>query len=163
MKTVGAADGDTVERGQVLVTFDAGGNEDELATLKERIASLEGIDDDDARRQLKEARQRLDALQAASKSVPVVATTSGKLSGFSVTVGDLLKSNQVVGRIAEGGVTHKVRITVDRATKVRRGAKAILGLRSGGEGEGTVTSASGRTVVIDTGDHAADDVENVHF
>ena len=164
VKTVGAADGDAVERGQVLVTFDAGGNEDEIATLRERIASLEGIDDEDARRQLKEARQRYDALQAASKSVPVVAGTGGKLSGFAVAVGDVLKSNQVIGRIAETGATaRKVRVTVDRGTKVKRGAKATLGLRSGGEGEGTVSSVSGRTVIIDTGDHGAEDVENVHF
>ncbi|MBI1945903.1 MAG: FHA domain-containing protein [Deltaproteobacteria bacterium] len=163
VKSVEAADGDTVERGKVLVTFDAGGNEDELNTLKERIASLEGIDDDDARRELKDARQRYEALQAASKSVPVVAGSSGKLTGFAVAVGDVLKNNQVVGRIAESGAAKKVRVTVDRATKVKRGARAVLGLRGGGEGEGTVASTSGRTVIVDTGDHAAEDVETVHF
>ncbi|OGQ11241.1 MAG: hypothetical protein A2138_22625 [Deltaproteobacteria bacterium RBG_16_71_12] len=163
VKSVEAADGDAVERGRVLVTFDAGGNEDELTTLKERIASLEGIDDDDARRQLKEARQRYEALQAASKSVPVIAGMSGKLTGFSVSVGDVLRANQIVGRIAESGAAKRVRVTVDRATKVKRGAKAVLGLRGGGEGEGTVASTSGRTVIVDTGEHPAEDVETVRF
>ena len=163
VKSVGAADGDTVERGQVLISFDAGGNEDEINTLKERIASLEGIDDDDARRQLKEARQRLDALLASSKSVPVVAGMSGKLSGFTVTAGDVLKNNQSVGRISEAGAPRKVRVTVDKGTRVKRGASATLILKKGGEATGTVSSTSGRTVVIDTGDTSGDDVDSVRF
>ena len=163
VKTVEAADGDVVERGKVLITFDAGGNEDDLTTLKERIASLEGIDDEEARRQLRDARQRLEALQAASKSVPVVAGASGKLSGFAVAVGDVLKPNQVVGRISEAGGAKKVRVNVDRSTRVKRGDSATLLLKGGGEATGTVGSTKGRTVVVDTGDTPAENVESVRF
>ncbi|MCC7071840.1 MAG: FHA domain-containing protein [Deltaproteobacteria bacterium] len=163
VKSVEAADGDAVERGKVLITFDAGGNEDDLSTLQERIASLEGIDDDEARRQLRDARQRLEALQAASKSVPVVAGMSGKLSGFAVAVGDLLKPNQVVGHVSEAGAAKRVRVTVDRATRVKRGDSATLVLRGGSEATGTVSSTKGRTVVIDTGDTPAENVESVRF
>jgi len=75
----------------------------------------------------------------------------------------VLKNNQSVGRISEAGAPRKVRVTVDKGTRVKRGASATLILKKGGEATGTVSSTSGRTVVIDTGDTSGDDVDSVRF
>lgn len=162
VRAVDAKDGEMVSKGQTLVTFEEGENGDEVATLRDRIASLEGAEDEEARRDLKAAKAKLDALQG-SKSAPIIAGMAGRLSGFSVGAGAVLKNGETVGRIVEGEAPRRVKVSVDRQTRAKRGQEVTLVLRRGGEGAGTVLAISGRTITIDTGDLAADEVESVRF
>jgi biotin carboxyl carrier protein len=161
VKTISAKDGDTVSKGDVLVSFDDGGaNADEIATLRDRIASEEGADSDEAKKDLKASKDKLAALQSKGGG-PIVAGMSGKLVGFSV--GAVLKSGETVGRIVDGEAPKRVRVNVDRNTKVRKGQNVTLVLKRGGEGAGTVASVNGRTISVDTGDLSGDEVDAVRF
>lgn len=160
--TVEAKDGDIVGKDQVLVTFDDGENSDEIATLKDRIASLEGAEDEDAKRELKAARAKLEAL-TSSTGGPVVAGMAGKLTGFSVTIGTVIKPGEVIGRIVEGEISRRVKVKVDRASRAKKGQEVTLVLRKGGEAPGTVSSVVGKLVTVETGQLAADEVESVRF
>ncbi len=162
VKSVEAKNGDDVKKGQVLVSFDAGDNANAVATLRDRIASLEGVDDDDARRDLAAAKEKLSALQGKAGG-PIVAGMSGKLTGFTVAEGAVLKPGETVGRIVEGEASKRVRVSVPRSAHVRRGQDATLVLKHGGEGAGKVASVSGHTVIVDCGDLDADEVSAVKF
>jgi pSer/pThr/pTyr-binding forkhead associated (FHA) protein len=162
VKTVEAKDGDTVSKGQVLVTFEEGASESEIMSLKDRIATLEAVDSEEARGDLKAARSKLEALTSGAKSPPVVASMSGTLSGFTVSAGETLRGNATVGRISEGGTPKRVRVRIDRGTRASRGQSVTL-LTKAGERTGSVASVSGRTVVVDTGDTSATDVDAVRF
>jgi hypothetical protein len=163
VKTVEAKEGDVVGKGQVLITFEEGESSDEIATLRDRIASLEGAEDEDAKRDLKAAKAKLDALTGNKGGGPLVASIAGKLVGFSVSPGSVLKNGESVGRIVEGDEPKRVKVRVDRSTKVKRGQEATLILKRGGEAPGTVSSVSGKNVTVDTGDLAADEVASVRF
>jgi multidrug efflux pump subunit AcrA (membrane-fusion protein) len=147
VKSVEVADGDVVKRGQLLVTFESDGNEDEIATLRDRIQALEGADDDEAKRRLREAK---------------TAPAAGKLTGFDVRAGQLLKSGEVIGRIGDGETPRRVRVTVDKPARARVGQSVTLVLRRGGEAAGTVVSVSGKKVVVQC-EVAADEVASVRF
>ncbi len=162
VRSVDATDGSMVTRGAVLVTFETGADADELATLQDRISSLEAVEGEEARRDLKAAKARLAALEAGQKAQPIVAGMSGRLSGFSVSVGAVLKAGEVVGTIGDGDVPTRVRVTVRGVTaKVGQGVTLIL--KSGGTASGTVASVSGKTVVVSTGTTAAGVVASVSF
>jgi predicted component of type VI protein secretion system len=161
--SVDVADGATVTRGQRLVTFDTGGDPGEIQTLQDRIASLENADDDEAKRDLKTAKQRLAALEAGRGAPPVVAGSDGTLTGFNVVVGALLKAGDVVGKVSDGDVPTRVRISVGAGVKIKAGQSATLILKSGGTADGSVVSVTGRSVVVDTGSVAGDAVDAVEF
>jgi multidrug efflux pump subunit AcrA (membrane-fusion protein) len=162
VKSVDVKDGDTVAKGQVLVTFDSGADPAEIATLEDRIASLENADDEEAKRELKAAKQKLAALEGGAKAQPIVAGMDGKLSGFGVSVGTVLRAGETVGKIGDGDVPARVWITVPRG-KVSKGQTVQLVLKGGGAAEGTVLSVSGKTVVVDTGAEPGDAVDAVKF
>ena len=161
--SVEVIDGATVTRGQRLVTFDSGGDPGEIQTLQDRIASLENADDEEAKRDLRTAKQRLAALEGGRGAPPVVAGSDGKLTGFNVVVGAVLKPGEVVGKIGDGDVPTRVRISVGRGVSIKTGQAATLILKSGGTAEGSVVSVSGRSVVVDTGAIAGDAIEAVEF
>lgn len=162
VRVVDARDGEIVSKGQTLVTFEDGANTDEVATLVDRIASLDGAEDEEARRELKAAKAKLDALQG-SKSAPITAGMAGRLSGFTVAAGEVLRSGETVGRIVEAELPRRVKVSVDRQLNPKRGQEVVLVLRQGGEGAGSVLSINGRMVTVDTGDVAAADVGSVRF
>jgi hypothetical protein len=54
------------------------------------------IGDDEAKRELKTAKQKLAALEGGQKASPITAGLDGKLSGFNVTVGSVLKAGDVI-------------------------------------------------------------------
>jgi biotin carboxyl carrier protein len=161
--SIEVADGATVTRGQRLLTFDAGGDPGDLQTLQDRIASLESSDDEEAKRDLKTAKAKLAALESGRGAPPVVAGSDGKLTGFNVAVGMVLKPGEVVGKIGDGEVPTRVRIAIPRGLGIKTGQSATLVLKSGGTADGTVVSVSGRSAVIDTGAVAGDAVDAVKF
>ncbi len=163
VKTVEAKEGDLVSKGQTLVTFESGADPGEIATLQDRIASLENAEDDEAKRELRQAKQKLAALEGGKKAEPLFAPFEGKLTGFNVTPGSVLKGNEVVGKVVDGDVPSRVRITVPKGTKVEKGQTVVLVLRTGGTSDGTVVAISGRTVTVDTGTEPGDAVEAVKF
>jgi hypothetical protein len=163
VRTVEASEGDIVGKGQVLITFEEGDSSDEIATLKDRVASLEGAEDDEARRELRAARAKLEALTSGKGGGPVVAGIAGKLMGFNVVRGSVLRQGETVGRIVEGEVSRRVRVRVDKASRAKKNQSVTLILRRGGEAPGTVSSVKDRNVVVETGDIAADEVEAVRF
>jgi hypothetical protein len=162
VRTVEVADGASVSRGAVLVTFETGADADEIATLQDRISSLEAVEGDEAKRDLKTAKARLAALEAGQKAQPITAGIDGRLSGFSVAVGAVLKAGEVVGTIADGEVPTRVRVTV-RGVTPKSGQQVTLTLKSGGTATGSVASVSGKNVVVDTGTTAAAAVSSVSF
>ncbi len=162
VKSVDANEGDVVSKGQSLVTFEDGASQDEIVSLRDRIASLEAVDSEDARRELKASRQKLDALVGA-RSGPIVAPASGTLAGWSVAAGQVLKAGDTLGRVSDGDTPKRVRVTVAKSTKARRGQSVTLVLKRGGEGDGVVGSVNGRNVVVDCGDLAAEEVSAVRF
>src|SRR5690606_16222944 len=121
VRSVDAKDGDVVTKGQVLVSFDDSVDPDEIATLKDRIATLQGSEYEGAKRQLAEAEEKLAALLSSGKSPPVTAPVAGTVSGLSVGVGDTLKNGALVGNVGEGGKASRLRATVDRSTRVKKG------------------------------------------
>jgi hypothetical protein len=163
VKTVDAKDGDVVVKGQVLVTFESGSDPAEVATLQDRIASLENAEDDEAKRELKQAKQKLAAIEGGKAAQPIAAGLDGKLIGFNPAVGSLLRAGEVVGKVADGDVPSRVRITVPKNTRISKGQIVQIVLKGGGTAEGSVVAVSGRTVVVDTGSEAGDAVEAVRF
>jgi predicted component of type VI protein secretion system len=157
---VEVTDGAVVKRGQTLVTFSSGGDPGEVQTLRDRIASLQNAEDEDDRRSLEAAKARLAGLLGAA---PVVATSDGRVSGFSVTVGAVLRPGEVLGTIGGEDEPTRVRVTVPQEVQVNRGQDATLVLKSGGSAVGRVVSRSGTSVVVDTGTVAADAVDGVRF
>ena len=163
MRSVEAKDGTQIVKGTILVTFETGADGDEVATLQDRIASLETVEGEEAKRDLKTARARLSAIESSAKSTPITAGIDGTLTAFNVSAGTLLKAGETVGRIVDGEVSTRVKVTVRRGVVVKNGEKVSLTLKGGGSGEGTVVAVSGRVVVIDTGSEAGDGVESVTF
>ena len=163
VKTVEANDGDNVVKGQSLITFESGSDPAEIATLQDRIASLENAEDDEAKLELKQAKQKLAAIEGGQKAQPIVAGLDGKLSGFNVVVGTVLRANEVVGKVADGEVPTRVRITVTKGTKIAKGQIVQLVLRAGGTAEGSVIAVTGKSVVVDTGTEPGDGIESVKF
>jgi biotin carboxyl carrier protein len=161
--SVAVADGAIVTRGQTLVTFDSGADPGEIANLQDRIASLENSEDEEAKRDLKAARQKLAALEGGRGAAPLVATSNGKLTGFSVMVGDVLRAGEVVGRIGEAEAPTRVRVTIPRSLRVRSSEAVTLVLKDGSNADGSVVAVSGRTVVVSTGSIAAELVAAVRF
>ncbi len=163
VRSVEAKDGTQIVKGTILVTFETGADGDEVATLQDRIASLETVEGEEAKRDLKTARARLSAIESSAKSTPITAGIDGTLTAFNVSAGTLLKAGETVGRIVDGEVSTRVKVTVRRGVVVKNGEKVSLTLKAGGSGEGTVVAVSGRVVVIDTGSEAGDGVESVTF
>ncbi|MDP2340334.1 MAG: FHA domain-containing protein [Deltaproteobacteria bacterium] len=163
VKTVDAKDGDVVVKGQVLVTFESGSDPAEVATLQDRIASLENAEDDEAKRELRQAKQKLAAIEGGQKAQPIAAGLDGKLIGFNPVVGSVLRAGETLGKVADGDVPSRVRITVAKGTRISKGQIVQIVLRNGGTAEGSVVAVSGRTVVVDTGSEAGDAVEAVRF
>jgi hypothetical protein len=161
--SVAVADGAVVTRGQTLVTFETGADPGELANLQDRIASLENAEDDEARRELKAAKQKLAALEGGKGAVPIVAPADGKLTGFSVAAGDILRPGEVVGRIGDAEAPTRVRVSIPRSLRVRSSEAVTLVLRDGSTADGSVVAVSGRTVVVSTGSVPAEDVAAVRF
>jgi len=157
------ADGAVVQKGTIIVTFESGADASELATLQDRIASLEGVEGDEAKRDLKTAKQKLAALEGGQNAPPVTASMDGVLSGMSASAGTVLRAGEVIGKVVDGEVASRIRVTVARGTKARAGQKVMMNLKSGGSLSGTVVAVSGRTVVIDPGSEPAENVESVVF
>lgn len=163
VRSVEVKDGAQVPRGTIIVTFESGVDPAELATLQDRVASLENVEGEEARRDLRAARAKLAALEAAEKASPIVAGMDGQLTGFNVSPGQVLKPNESVGTIVDGDVTPRVRITVGRGVRVKTGQTVTLMLSSGASTEGTVVSVSGRSVLIDVGSEDAGNVSGVRL
>jgi hypothetical protein len=157
------ADGAAVQKGTIIVTFESGADASELATLQDRIASLEGVEGDEAKRDLKAAKQKLAALEGGQNAPPVTASMDGVLSGVSAVPGAVLRAGEVIGKVVDGEVASRIRVTVARGTRARSGQKVMMNLKSGGSLSGTVVAVSGRTVVIDPGSEPAENVESVVF
>jgi multidrug resistance efflux pump len=157
------ADGAAVQKGTVLVTFESGADPAELATLQDRIASLEGVESEEAKRDLKAATAKLAALEGGQNAAPLMAGIDGVLQGFTATPGVVLKPGDVVGKIVDASVSSRVRVTVLRSTRPRTGQKVMMSLKSGGSISGTVVAVTGRTVIVDPGGEPADNVESVSF
>jgi hypothetical protein len=162
VKSVAFANGAEVDKGETLVTFDAGAGEEEVATLQDRIASLQNAEDEEAVRELKAARAKLQALQAGAKAVPVVAPMAGKLQDFNVQVGQVLKAGDVVGKVVEAGAASRVKVALDKPSRARKGQSVVLELASG-TAAGTVIAISGKTAFVDTGATPPEQVERVRF
>jgi hypothetical protein len=163
VKSVAFADGADVDKGETLVMFDAGGSEEEVATLQDRIASLQSAEGDDAQRELKAAKSKLQALLASAKSPPVVAPMTGKLSGFAVQPGQVVKAGDVLGKMIEADAPARVKISVDKSVKAKTGQGVVLELRTGATAQGSVIAVSGKTVFVDTGGSAPEQVARVRF
>ncbi len=161
VRSVEVADGASVSRGTVLVTFETGADADEIATLQDRISSLEAVEGEEAKRDLKTAKARLAALEAGQKAQPIVAAIDGRLSGFSVAPGTVLKPGEVVGTI-DGEVSARVRVVV-RGVTAKSGQQVTLTLKSGETATGTVASVAGKVVIVNTGTTAAAGVASVSF
>lgn len=157
------ADGAAVQKGTIIVTFESGADASELATLQDRIASLEGVEGDEAKRDLKAAKQKLAALEGGQNAPPVTASMDGVLSGVSAVPGAVLRAGEVIGKVVDGEVASRIRVTVARGTRARAGQKVMMNLKSGGSLSGTVVAVSGRTVVVDPGSEPAENVESVVF
>jgi predicted component of type VI protein secretion system len=157
------ADGAQVAKGTIIVTFEPSADAGEIATLQDRIASLEGVEGDEAKRDLKAARQKLAALEAGQNAAPVVATMDGVLTGFSATPGTILKGGESFGRIVDTSVSARVKVTVARGTRVKSGQRVRMNLKSGGSISGTVVAVNGRVVLVDPGGEPAENVESVSF
>ncbi|MBM4282859.1 MAG: FHA domain-containing protein [Deltaproteobacteria bacterium] len=160
---VDVADGATVKKGQTLLTFASGADPGEIQTLQDRIASLENAEEDEAKRDLRAAKTKLAALEGGRGAPPVVAPADGQLSGFNVIVGAVLRPGELVGKVGDGDVPTRVRVTLPQGVRVKAGQPATLVLKGGGTADGTVTSASGRSVVVDTGAVGGDAIEGVRF
>ena len=163
VRTVEVKDGAEIVKGTILVTFEAGADGDEIATLEDRIASLEAVEGEEAQRDLRQAKARLAALEGGQKATPITAGINGKLTGFSISAGTVLKAGEVVGTLVDGEVSMRVRVTVSRGTSAKAGQKVSFTLTSGGTGEGIVVAVSGRVVTVDTGSVAGDTVDTVTF
>jgi hypothetical protein len=161
--TVDVIDGEFVQKGQTLLTFAAGADQAEIQTLQDRIASLENAEDEEARRDLRAAKTKLAALEGGRGAPPLVAPIDGRLRGFTVVSGAVLRPGDVVGRIGDGEVPTRVRVTLARGMRVTTGQTVTLLLKSGGTADGTVVSTNGQTAVIATGTVAGDVVEGVRF
>jgi len=157
------ADGAAVQKGTIIVTFESGADPAELATLQDRIGSLEGVESEEAKRDLKAAKAKLAALEAGQNAAPLVAGMDGLLRGFTATPGAVLKAGETVGKIVDGDVVARVKVTVSRSTRPRTGQSVMMNLKSGGSISGTIVSVSGRTVIIDPGGETAENVESVSF
>ena len=163
VRTVEVKDGAQVVKGTILVTFETGADGDEIATLEDRIASLEAVEGEEAKRDLRQARARLAALEGGQKATPIAAGMDGQLTGFSVSPGTVIKAGEVVGKLVDGEVSTRVRVTVARGTSAKAGQKVSLTLTGGGSGEGTVVAVNGRVVIVDTGSVSGDTVDSVTF
>ena len=161
VKTVTVKEGDVVSRGQTLVIF-AAGSEEELATLEDRIASLDNTQDEEGKRELKNARQKLAALQGGN-AAPIIAGMDGTVQGLVVSEGAVLRPGESVGRILDAEVPSRVRIRVEKGARPKKGQSVTLLLKNGGDATGSVLLVSGRTVVIDTGSEPGDAVDAVRF
>jgi FKBP-type peptidyl-prolyl cis-trans isomerase 2 len=157
------ADGAPVAKGTVIVTFETSADAGEIATLQDRIASLEGVEGEEAKRDLKAAKQKLAALEGGQNAAPVVATMDGVLSGFTAAPGTVLKAGEAFGRVVDTSVTPRVKVTVSRGTRVKSGQKVMMNLKSGGSISGTVVAVNGRVVLIDPGSEPAENVDSVSF
>ncbi len=147
----------------MLVTFESGADPGEVATLEDRIAGLEGVESEEAKRDQKAAKAKLAALQGGQNAAPLVAGVEGILSGFTATVGAVLKPGEVVGKIADPNFSPRVKVTVARSTKPKSGQRVTMNLKSGGSVSGSVVAVSGRTVIVDPGGEPADNVASVSF
>jgi biotin carboxyl carrier protein len=170
--SVSVADGDSVKRGTTILTLEGGGgaDPDEIANLKESIASLEEIAESQpsAADMLEQEKSKLARLLAKSKAPKVVAPASGTVSGLSMTAGGSVSSGDVVCTIARGGSpTASIQLTGKDARRAKRGARVELELSSGGTADGTVKSSRRRggktTVVLDVGGASLDDVSRARF
>ena len=54
-------------------------------------------------------------------------------------------------------------MTIDKSTKAKKGQTVTLVLKNGATASGTVSSTSGKSVTVDTGDTGGDEVEGVRF
>jgi predicted component of type VI protein secretion system len=157
------ADGAQVAKGTVVVTFETSADAGEIATLQDRIASLEGVEGDEAKRDLKAAKQKLAALEGGQNAAPVIATMDGVLTGFSATPGAILKAGEGFGRVVDTNVTPRVKVTVARGTRAKSGQKVMMNLKSGGSISGTVVAVNGRVVLVDPGSEPAENIDSVAF
>jgi len=157
------ADGAQVAKGTVIVTFETSADAGEIATLQDRIASLEGVEGDEAKRDLKAAKQKLAALEGGQNAAPVIATMDGVLSGFSASPGTILKAGEGFGRVVDTSMTPRVKVTVARGTRAKSGQKVMMNLKSGGSISGTVVAVNGRTVLVDPGSEPAENIDSVSF
>jgi biotin carboxyl carrier protein len=163
VKSVAFADGADVDKGETLVMFDAGASEEEMATLQDRIASLQSAEGEDAQRELKAAKTKLQALLAGAKSPPIISPMAGKLSGFTIQPGQLLKAGDVIGKVLESDAPARVKVTVDKSIKAKAGQGVVLELQTGATAQGSVIAISGKTVFVDTGGSAPEQVARVRF
>jgi biotin carboxyl carrier protein len=157
------ADGAAIQKGTIIVTFESGADASELATLQDRIASLENVEGEEAKRDLKQARQKLAALEGGQNAPPVTSSMDGVLTGFAVVPGAVVRAGEVIGKVVDGAVASRVRVTVVRATRPKAGQKVMMNLKSGGSLSGTVVAVSGRSVIVDPGSEPAENVESVGF
>ncbi len=157
------SEGATVQKGTVIVTFESGADAAEIATLQDRIASLEAVESDEAKRDLKAAKAKLAALEGGQNAAPVVATVDGTLKGMTASVGSVVKAGESIAKVVDADVAARVRVTVARGTRARSGQKVMMNLKSGGSLSGTVVAVSGRTVIVDPGSEAAENVDSVKF
>jgi hypothetical protein len=157
------ADGSPVAKGTIVLTFETSADAGEIATLQDRIASLEGVEGDEAKRDLKAAKQKLAALEGGQNAAPVIASMDGVLTGFSAAPGVILKAGEVFGRVVDTSVSPRVKVTVPRRTRPKSGQKVMLNLKSGGSISGTVVAVSGRVVLVDPGSEPAENIDSVSF
>ncbi len=157
------SDGAAVQKGTVVVTFEYGADAGELATLQDRVASLEAVESEEAKRELKAARAKLAALEGGQNAAPIVAGVDGVLQGMTATPGSVLKAGETIAKIADPGVAARIKVTVARSTRPKAGQKVMMTLKSGGSISGTVVAVSGRSVIVDPGSEPAENVESITF
>lgn len=136
-----AAVGTVVKLGDPLLIL-AGevGNAADLATRRESIAALEAIAEGNeaAAKQLATEKAELRALMSKAPPKKIAAAVAGTVVALDVTVGEVVRQGQVIGRIETEAVVLRAAVTSAQTAGVQAGTTCDLRAASGGMAAGTV-------------------------